>query len=148
MKIWMLYDNPYDEGCNVYGLFSTKAKAKRAIKLFQGKANHELFGREFEVDSLEQFFEKALSEYRFYTGWYMGGKWDFSPQDLDSFLDKGGNNSPRHVMLKTSQISVTIYAKSNEDAERIATELMVELNAQPEDERGWKWLEKELSDEN
>lgn len=30
MKIWILFDNPFDDGCNIYGAFSSKEKAKEA----------------------------------------------------------------------------------------------------------------------
>lgn len=142
MKIWLLYDNPFDEGDTVYGAFSTEEKAELAITILQPKANYPLYVRELEIDSLEGMFEKAKSEYRKYVGWYMDGKWDFHPCGLDSFLENLGTT---HNLLNTSQVSATIVAKSVEDAENIANELLPELMQQPEDERGWKWLEKSIS---
>lgn len=142
MKVWLLYDNPHDEGDNVYGAFSTEEKAEKAFTVFQSKANHPLFIREFELDSLEEFYERASSEYTFYVGWYMGGKWDFSLVSLDSFLS---DRTICHHILKTGGISATIYAKSTSDAEHIANDLLSELEQQPVDERGWKWLEKSIS---
>ena len=141
-KIWLLYDNPFDEGDTVYGAFSTEERAEFAITVLQPKANYPLYVRELEIDGLGDVFEKAKSEYRKYVGWYMNGKWDFSPCGLDSFLNNFDN---KHYLLKTSQVSATIIAKSVDDAENIANELLPELMQQPEDERGWKWLEKSMS---
>lgn len=141
MKIWLLYDNPYDEGENIYGAFSTEKKAENASTILQPKANYPLYTKEFEVDELESLFEKTKSEYRKYVGWYMSGKWDFYPCGLDSFLN---DIDTKQFIMNTGYISATIIAKSAEDAERIANELLPKLEQQPKDERGWKWLEEKF----
>lgn len=151
MKIYLLYDNPFDEGDNVYGVFSSEEKAEKARELFTPKSNYDLFIRELDVDDLEKFFEQAQTNpNRLWIGWLrhafaipLGLKlvWDFSPAGLDSFLNQSNHKS---MMLENglNSLSTTIVASSKEEAEQIANEMLQELQKQTKDERGFRWVER------
>jgi len=149
MKVYVLYDNPYDEGWNVYGVFSIQEKVEKALESFAPESKNELHWESFELDELEKFFgvhkPKAYSGYASvyrpltletikYIQWqsiYKSG--------LESFLVDGvGKN---HMFLSNS-LSFRVFADSEEEAIQKANEMLKELIKQPEDERGWKWLEK------
>jgi hypothetical protein len=148
MKIYVLYDNPFDEGWNVYGIFSSQEKLDKAIEVFTPVSNYELLWTFFELDELEKFFE--IKKLRIYGGYspvhsvlnednIKNITWNISPNGLDSFLQ---NEDRKDSLLLTNALWLTVSAVDKEDAIRKGNELLKELINQPEDERGWKWVEK------
>lgn len=153
MKVWILYDNPFDEGWNnVYGVFSSREKLDLAIEKFAPIATYELFCESFEVDALEKFFD--VSKPKVYSGYcpvyrpvlneetikYI--EWQsIHESGLDTFL----NDEPRKdTLLLTNALWLSVSASSKEEAIQKGNEMLKELINQPEDERGWKYLEKEI----
>lgn len=148
MKIWLLYDNPWDDGDDVYGAFSSEEKAEKAREVFQPKANHELYVREFELDELEKFFEKALSSKRAYIGHAMKynspsgetvpGEWRFSACGLDDLLGEYRKNH----LIETSYLGSYVIASSEKEALEITQKLFIKLLEQEKDELGWRFVEE------
>lgn len=154
MKVWVLFDDPYDEGWNVYGIFSSKEKLDIALELFSSKSNQELTWASFELDDLERFFEKAKQPSRWYTGYsplpYSYGDdlsyldMHISPSGLDSFIS---DRDKKDTLLLSNSLWLSVYAKSQEDAETKARMMLKEITKQTPDELGWKYLEMENDNE-
>lgn len=134
MKIYLLYENPYDEGDNVFGAFSTEEKANAAHEVFSPVNTHELYIREMELDKLEEAFPLAQSGYRWYSGYksrhgfrdsVIYGNWDFSPCGLDSLFEDGAN----HVMVRPSRVWGFVKAKSEDEAVEVADKILSEKSA-------------------
>ena len=132
MKTYILYEDPYDEGANIFGAFSTEERANEAHKIFSEVGNHELYIMELELDRLEKYFPEAQSGYWLYYGYRTRsdygrgvsyGKWDFSACGLDSLFEKDRKTS---VVEFSRYVNVTIKAKSKEEAEEIANKILEE----------------------
>jgi hypothetical protein len=129
MKVYLLYANPYDEGAENYGVFSTEDKAERARDILVGKSNHELYISEMEVDGLEEYFERANLPERLYTLHRMKlfsgrGKWGVSVCGLDAFIE---NNHKEDMVVEWKHYtSASIMAKSEEEAVEIAEKMISE----------------------
>lgn len=152
MKIYILYDNPYEEGDNVYGAFSTEEKANIAYEIFSPVSNHQLYIREIELDELEQYYERVKSGKRLYFGTLpkttyllndgLVNKWNLSPCGLDSFFEKDAHKNT--LCEFGGYFSATVVASSPEDAEKITNELIEKIKYQPKDEKwGWRYIEDE-----
>jgi hypothetical protein len=150
MKVYVLYDNPYDDGWNVYGVFSTEEKLKKALEKFTPESQHELNWAFFELDDLEKFFDVSkLKTYSGYSPVYIPLNektiklvtWKIVYESgLDKFLqDEIKKDS---IYFFGSHLDFSIKAKDEEESIQKANEMLKELIQQPEDERGWKWLEK------
>ena len=134
MKVYLLYSNPYDEGYDVYGIFSTPRKALTAKKLFSGKSNYELRIMCLEMDELEQHFKRATLNQRLYLLHRTRydflkevnyGKWSVSPCGLDSFLDYKEDRQDYIVEFR-HYMSGTVLAESEENAIEIAEKMISE----------------------
>lgn len=138
MKIYMLYDNPNDEGSNVYGVFSSEEKAEIAKDVFSSKASYELFIEGFEVDELESYLEKAKSPLRNYTAWFQNNEWDIRPCGLDSFFL---SEPAKDFMMDSGYLpSASVNANSDENALEKLNSMWERLQTVPRDERGWRIL--------
>lgn len=132
-KIWLLYDNPWDEGDDVYGAFSTEEKANEAHEIFSEVAKHDLYIREMEIDDLEQYYDRVKSGYGLYIGHKSRhhyppypvryGEWGFDQLGLDSFFEK---EKADYVVEMDSYVSAHIKAKSEKEAEEIADKIFNE----------------------
>jgi len=149
MKVYVLYDNPYDEGWNVYGIFSSKEKVEQARENFAFESKNELFWESFEIDALEKFF--GVHKPKSYSGYchpyfpltletIKQVQWtSVYESGLDDFLQ---DVTRKDSIMLTSALWFSVSANSEEEAIQKANEMLKELIKQPEDERGWKWLEK------
>ena len=148
MKVYVLYDDPYNEGWNIYGIFSSEDLLAKAIEKFTPYSNNELHWTLYDLDELTSFFETTKQrKYYGYAPFYSNlttetlrfVHWDVQASELDSFLQK---EERKDYILFSSALWFTVSADSAEDAISKANEMLKELIEQPEDERGWKWLEK------
>ncbi len=148
MRVYVLYDNPYDEGWNVYGIFSSEEKLIKAIEYFTPVSNHELFWAYFTLNDLEKFFH--INKQRRYTGYspvpyFMNEEtikhvdFGINPCGLDSFLQE---EERKDSLLLSSALWLSVSAENEDDAIRKGKEMLKDIINQPEDERGWKWLER------
>lgn len=145
MKVHLLCSDPFDEGWDVYGAFSTEEKANRAADIFKSKSQYELFVSSFEVDELENYFDKASSEYYLYNLYkrHRIGKWNVSSGGrLDSWIEYV-DHPPKNHILETSALWCTVTAKSEEEAIVLADKLLEGLDTMSPDEHGWRFLEDE-----
>lgn len=133
MKIYLLYSNPYDEGAEIYGVFSTEEKVEKAREIFASKSNHELYVSEMEVDALEEHFERAMLPERPHSLWRtrteLGnrtfyGEWTFHIGGLDSFLERGA--ASEFVVETKYGMSAHVWAKSEEEAKEIVERMIGE----------------------
>ena len=150
MKVYILYDDPFDEGWNVYGVFSTEEKLEKALEKFAPESQHELNWAFFELDKLEKFFDipklKTFSGYTPVYGTlneetikYVTWK-SVHKSGLDKFLQEEIKKDS--IFFFGSHLDFSIKDNSEDEAIQKANEMLKELIQQPEDERGWKWLEK------
>src|ERR1043166_621893 len=98
MKVYLLYSDPYDDGAEIFGVFSSEELAKQAVENFSSKSNYELFIWKLEVDELTQHFERAKLPERKYLGSMLSAwsqQWTFSVCGLDSFIE---NDRKEHVV--------------------------------------------------
>jgi hypothetical protein len=130
MKVYLLYANPYDEGDEIFGVFSTVRKAAVARKLFSSKSNNVLFICGMELDELEKHFERAKLPERLYLLHRMkfisgnGGRWSVSVCGLDAFISN--NQKENYVVEWKSHTTAHIMAKSEEEAVEIAEKMIDE----------------------
>lgn len=152
MKIYVLYDNPFDEGWNVYGVFSSEEIAIKLKDQFSNQANYELFIEGFELDRLTDFL--GTNKPRIYHGYspvhevlnkenikYITWQ-SISPSGLDTFLS---NSHKKDSLLLSNALWLSVSARDEDEAIQKGNEMLKELIDQPEDERGWKWLEKDVT---
>ncbi len=137
MKIYLLYSNPFDEGDEIYGAFSSEEKAEKAKEVFASRTRFELWVTNLEVDELEKHFERALSDESIYSGhrsrYSFGdqvsyGKWGFSIESLDTFLTSSYQEDHKEPFIFENKMAMyaTVKAKSKEEAEEIANKLVDE----------------------
>ena len=150
MKVYVLYDNPFDEGWrNVYGVFSSEEKLAKALDEFVPKSTYELLWESFEVDGLEMFFgvekQKVYSGYSPVYGVLNESSikhivWQsMRSSGLDTFLQ---TETRKDSLLLTNALWLSVSADNEDEAIQKGNEMLKELIKQPEDEHGWKWIEK------
>lgn len=132
MKIYILYENPYDEGDNVFGAFSTRRKANKAHKIFSEVSEHELYIREVELDELEQYYPAVKTGLRWFHGYrtrhnwggsVVYGEWGMSQSGLDSLF---GKQRESDVLERDTHVWASIKAPSVEKAKEIADKILEE----------------------
>lgn len=149
MKVYVLYDDPFDDGWNVYGVFSSQEKVDKAIEEFTSQSKYELNWASFELDDLERFFgvdrSKIFSGYApFYrelneeTIKYI--QWQsITESGLDTFLQ---DTHRKDNIFLSSALWFSVSANNKDEAVQKANEMLKELIKQPADKLGWKFYER------
>lgn len=132
-KVWLLYDNPFNEGDNIYGVFSTEEKVNYAHGLLSKFSKDDLYILDYDVDELEKKYERLLSGRRLYIGrrkryqWSSPisyGEWEeFYQSGLDSLLEE---EKPDYVFETRHDVSANIRAISSDEAKEKAEKIFQE----------------------
>lgn len=134
MKTYVLYKDVADE-IEVLGTFSTQEKVEKAIEIFSPlEEPYKLEWEEFEIDSLEQIFDVALSNDKFYH--LNAIKHSFEETAFsDKYINLVGidsllNDRGEYVIETDGLIGASVKAKSKEEAIERANKMLAEYRKQ------------------
>lgn len=133
MRLWILYRGNELDNAQNFGIFSSEAKAEKALKMFE-EFEDDLHIESFIIDELEKLYPKVKEKTRRY-GLYshrvlvhnldLQTDWQVTPPNLDSFIHY---DEIQNFMYRNEwAIYATIYAESEKEAIEFANKMLEKL---------------------